>query len=155
HRLHPHKVGSGRAARVCAGPREGVALMETHYWVLLIGLAAMVALGTGYFLARFQDHLQHTSARASRDELLGQARLEADNIKKEAELKVKDSVLKEREQFNKDVGTKQGEIREQERRLEKKEDLLEQKHQAQQKKERELDHVKKKLIERRDLLDKR
>src|SRR5262249_27789246 len=55
----------------------------------------------------------------------------------------------------KDVGTKQGEIREQERRLEKKEDLLEQKHQAQQKKERELDHVKKKLIERRDLLDKR
>src|SRR5262249_24290919 len=88
------------------------------------------------------------------DELLGQARLEADNIKKEAELKAKDSVLKEREQFNKDVGTKQGEIREQERRLEKKEDLLEQKHQAQQKKERELDHVKKKLSERRDLLDK-
>jgi ribonucrease Y len=129
--------------------------MDTLYWVLLIGLAALVALVAGYFLARFQDQLQLTSARASRDEILSQARLEADNLKKEAELTVKDSLLKEREQFSKDADVKHAEIREQERRLEKKEDLLEQKHQAQQKRERELEHAKKKLLERRDQLDKR
>src|SRR5262245_15905012 len=110
-------------------PREGVA-MEPLHWMLLIGLAAVLAMVGGYFAARYQDHLQVSSARASRDEILSQARLEADNLKKEAELKVKDTLLKEREKFSKDVEGKNAEIREQERRLEKKEDSLEQRHQA-------------------------
>jgi ribonuclease Y len=122
-------------------------------WVLLAGLP--LALAAGYFFTRWRDHLHHASAQASREEIISRARMEAENIKKDAELKAKDEVFRERDKVNKDTEQKHQAIREQERRLEKKEDNLEQKHQAQVKKERELDHVKRKLIERRDGLEKR
>jgi ribonuclease Y len=125
--------------------------MEMVYY----SLAAVAGLAAGYALARWQDHIRLTSARSSRDEIINQARLEAENLKKDAELKAKDLLLKEREKVNKDIEQKHSEIREQERRVEKREDLLEQKHQAQVKKERELDHTKRKIVERREQLEKK
>ena len=129
-------------------------MLET-YCVLLICLAALAGLVVGFFAARYQDHLRQSSTRASREEIIAQARLEADNLKKDAELKTKDTLLKEREKFGKDMEVKHAELRDQERRLEKKDDQLEQKHQAQVKKEKELEHLKRKIIERREALDKR
>jgi ribonuclease Y len=126
-----------------------------QYCLLLVTLALLAGLVIGFLVARFQDRLKQSQARASRDELIAQAKIEADNIRKAAELKSKDELLKEREKVNRDIEQKHSEIREQERRLEKKEDGLEQRHQAQVKKERELEHVKRKLIERRDQLEKR
>lgn len=134
----------------------GVApIMEMLHCVLLASLAALLGLGVGHGVARWQDRRQLAGARVRGEEIIGQARSEAEIIKKEAEVKSRDELLREREKFNKDIEAKHAVVREQERRLEKKEDALEQKHQAQQKKERELDHTKKKLIERRDALEKK
>jgi ribonuclease Y len=123
--------------------------------VLYYGAAALAGLLAGYSFARWQERQRLGSARATREEILAQARLEAENLKKDAELKTKDLILKDREKFNRDIEQKHAEIREQERRLEKREDLLEQRHQAQQKKERELEHSKRKLLERKELLEKK
>jgi ribonuclease Y len=126
-----------------------------QYCVLLVSLALLAGLAAGYSVARLQDYLQRSNVKSSRDGIIAQAKIEAENLRKEAVLKTKDELLKEREKVNRDLDQKHGEIREQERRLEKREDSLDQKHQAQVKKERELEHVKRKLIERRDQLDKR
>jgi ribonuclease Y len=129
--------------------------MDMQYCVLLISLALLGGLLAGYLVARLQDHFRVSSARTSRDEIIAQAKIEADNIRKTAELKSKDELLKEKEKFNRDIDQKHNEIRDQERRLEKKEDGLEQKNQLLLKKEREIDHLKKKIAERRDQVEKR
>jgi ribonuclease Y len=129
--------------------------MDMQHCVLLISLALLGGLLAGYLVVRLQDHFRVSSARTSRDEILAQAKIEADNIRKTAELKSKDELLKEKEKFNRDIDQKHSEIRDQERRLEKKEDGLEQKNQLLLKKEREIDHLKKKIAERRDQVEKR
>jgi ribonuclease Y len=127
--------------------------------VVLCLLAALVGLGvgvfTGYKIVRRQDRLNLNSALNKSNEILVQARKEAENTVKEAELKAKDELFKKREEFNRDQEQGRAELRDQERRLEKREDNLEQKHQAQLKKERSLQHQEKKHHERREILEKR
>src|SRR5581483_1343635 len=94
-----------------------------------ICLAALVGLLVGFGIARLQDHFRLSSARASREEIVAQARLEAENFRKEAELKAKDEAFHRREEFNREIEQARNEVREQERRLEKREDTLDQKHQ--------------------------
>src|SRR5262249_651177 len=79
----------------------------------------------------------------------------AENIVKEAELHAKDEVFKKREDFNRESETTRGEMREQERRLEKREDILDQKQKEMLKRERALDHMQRKLTERRSEVEKR
>jgi ribonuclease Y len=127
--------------------------------VVLILLGAPVGLAVGFFagykIVRRQDRLNLASVQNKSNEMLVQARKEADNTVKEADLKAKDEIFRKREDFNREMEQSRGELRDQERRLEKREDNLEQKHQTQLKKERTLQHQEKKLHERRDLLDRR
>jgi ribonuclease Y len=127
--------------------------------VVFILLAALLGLGVGgfagYKIVRRQDRISLTSAQIKSTEMIAQARKEAENIVKEAELKAKDEIFRKREEFNHEVEKGRGELRDQERRLEKREDLLEQKHQAQLKKERSLQHTEKRLHERREAAEKR
>jgi ribonuclease Y len=127
--------------------------------VVMIGLAALVGLGTGVFagykIVRRQDRISLSSAQHQSTEIVAQARKEAENIRLEAELKAKDELFRKREEFNRDMEQGRAELRDQERRLEKREDSLEQKHQTQLKKDRTLQHTERKLHERRELIDKR
>jgi ribonuclease Y len=123
---------------------------------VITGLAALiVGLAAGYGLARAQDRLRGTGVQARVNEMLSQAQSQADNVRKEAELKAKDEVFKKRDELSREFDQKSTEVREQERRLEKREDLLEQRSEAQQKKEKEFEHAKKKLNERKEGLEKR
>lgn len=122
-------------------------------------LAALGGLGIGagatFWLLRRQDRLNLSSAQHRAADIVAQSQKEADNLRKEAELKAKDDMFKLREEFNREAEQVRNEQREQERRLEKREDLLEQKHQAQVKKEHSLKHTEKKVHERRDHLEKK
>jgi ribonuclease Y len=124
---------------------------------VVVGAAAALLLGlpAGYALARFLDRGRHSNARSKANEITDQANREADNILKDAELKAKDELFKKREDFNREIERARGELREQERRLEKREDVVDQKHQARIKKERVLEHGQKKLAERREQVEKR
>jgi ribonuclease Y len=127
--------------------------------VVWICLAALLGLGIGagatYKLVRRQDRLNLGSAQHRAIEIRSQAEKEADNIRKEAELKAKDELFQKREAFNREAEQSRGELREHERRLEKREDGLEQQHQLLLKKERALQHTERKVHERREHLDKR
>src|SRR6516165_3722332 len=122
-------------------------------------LACLLGLGAGsgatIFLLRRQERNNLTSSQHRAAELIAHAQKEADNLKKEAELKAKDELFKIREEFNREADKIKAEQRELERRLEKREDSLEQQHQLQLKKERALQHSERKLHERRDNLEKR
>ncbi len=128
-------------------------------WLVWLLLAALVALGAGgggaWWLLRRQDRLNVQSAHRRATEIEEQARKNADNILKEAELKAKDEIFRRREEFNREAELARHEHREQERRLEKREDGLEQKHQTLQKKERHLQHTEKKVHERREHLERK
>ncbi|MBM4068443.1 MAG: ribonuclease Y [Planctomycetes bacterium] len=122
-------------------------------------LAALGGLGVGagatFWLLRRQDRLNLSSAQHRAAEIVAQSQKEAENLRKEAELKAKDDMFKLREEFNREAEQSRNEQRELERRLEKREDQLEQRHQAQVKKERNLQHTEKKVHERRDHLEKK
>jgi len=122
-------------------------------------LACLLGLGAGsgaaIFLLRRQERNNLTSSQHRAAELITHAQKEAENLKKEAELKAKDELFKIREDFNREADKVKAEQRELERRLEKREDSLEQQHQLQLKKERALQHSERKLHERRDNLEKR
>ena len=118
-------------------------------------LALLLALPTGYLIARLQDRARLHSAQAQVAEITAQARREAENILKDSELKAKDEFFRKRDDFNREIEKARADGREQERRLEKREDVLDQKHQAQLKKERTLEHNQRKLLERREQVEKR
>jgi ribonuclease Y len=118
-------------------------------------IAGPVGLLVGFGLARLLDRLRASGVQARVNELLTQARSQADGIRKEAELQGKDELLKKREELGREFDQKVNDVREQERRLEKREDLLEQRNDAQQRKEKELEQAKKKLSERKEQLEKR
>jgi ribonucrease Y len=129
--------------------------MDPVVCVVLIVLAAVAGLAGGYGGARLQDRRQLASAQARGDEILALAKNKAENLTKEAELKAKEESARRQEEITRRMEEERNKQHEQERRLEKREDLLEQKHQAQQKKERVLEHNHKKLVERRDQVEKR
>jgi ribonuclease Y len=123
----------------------------------LIGalLVLLPAGGAGYLLARLQHRRRLQSAASEAAGVLALANKDAENIRKEAELKAKDELFQKRETFNREMEQIRSELREQERRLEKREDVVDQKHQVQLKKERTLEHGQRKLAERREQVEKR
>ncbi len=133
--------------------------MSTAECVVWISLAALLALtiggGATFWLVRRQDRLNLSSAQRRAADLLTQAHKDADNLRKEAELKAKDETFQKREAFNRELEQTKNQQRDSERRLEKREDLLEQKHQALLKKERHLQHSERKAHERREHLEKK
>src|SRR5207253_38935 len=138
------------------GPRSGVAFMEFLYYglpAILVGLAA--GAGVCYFLLRrlVSQNLHSSETRAK--ELISQAEKNAENIVKESELKDKDEFFKKREEFNREADKTRNEQKDQERRLEKKEDLLEQQSENLLKKEKHIQHTEKKLHERREHLEQK
>jgi ribonuclease Y len=122
---------------------------------LYISLGLLLGLLGGFGVARLVDRFSLSSAGSRVAEITAQAKKEAENILKEADLKSKDELFKKREEFNREIEQARGELREQERRLEKREDTLDQKHQVLLKKDRSLEHQQRKLAERREHVEKR
>jgi ribonuclease Y len=118
-------------------------------------IAAVLALPAGYFLAWLQQRRRLSSAQSEADQIISQAKIQAQNQRQEAELKAKEELFQKREEFNREMEQVRAELREQERRLEKREDVVDQKHQAQLKKERVLENGQRKLAERREQVEKR
>jgi ribonuclease Y len=123
--------------------------------VLYLLLGLLGGAGLGYGVLRFIETRRRTAAQKTADDLIAQARREADNFSKAAELKAKEELYRRQEEFDKKTGTVREELREQERHLGKRAETLEQKHQLLLKKDRALEHTQKKLLEKREHLQKR
>ncbi len=128
--------------------------MDPLYY--LIGCLALLAgLAVGWLTARLLDRSRLGGVRASAAEITAAARIDAEKILKEAELKTKDDLYRRREEFNRETEQTRIELRDQERRLDKREDGLEEKSKELQKKERALEHSQRKHSERKAEIERR
>ncbi len=114
-------------------------------------LALIVGLGIGLVIER----ISRGAAYQRRDEIIEQARQEAENVKKSQELEAKEELIGRREAVEKELNAAREEQREQERRLDRRETTLGELQQDINKKERMIEGVQTKLADRQKQMDAR
>ncbi len=117
--------------------------------------ALIVGLAIGFVVARTLGRSRLQGVQTQIEEITRNATLEADKIRKEAELKAKDDLYQKREELNREIEQMRTELRQQETRLDKREDSLEEQNQTLQKKAKSLENTQRKLKERQGEIDKR
>src|SRR6266852_3385797 len=70
---------------------------------VLVVLAALVGIVAGFIGARVQDRFRLTKSQTDAKDIVARAEKEANNLRKEAELKTKDEFFKKREEFNREM----------------------------------------------------
>ena len=89
---------------------------------MIVGaIAAIVGVAIGYFV----DRLVKGGAYKTRDEIVRQAERDAENVRKDSELKLKEDILKRREMLESKMEEARGAQRERERELDKRDSHLE------------------------------
>lgn len=116
---------------------------------LLLGLVG--ALAAQQVLARSGVR----TARSQAQELLAAAGLQAESIRKEADLRAKEEALRRREQIDREIDEARRGLRDQESRLEKRADALDQKLDLIARKERDVENVQRFLSEQQEELKAR
>jgi ribonuclease Y len=111
---------------------------------LFLGL--LIGVAGAYLNARFRAKTAHGLA----GQILNNANLEADTIRKQGELAAKEEVLKRREDFEVEIDRARRDFREQERRLDKRADILDQKLELINTKEVELKAVGRTLADQQE-----
>ena len=97
--------------------------MEPNIWMVLIGAVVGVVVTAAMVWAKGRRaEAETTAARGSAERIIEEAKKDAAAIKKEAELQAKDSVLKERAEFEKEVRDTRRDLQNQEKRLISKEE---------------------------------
>jgi ribonuclease Y len=129
--------------------------VEPLLCVLIAVAALLVGSLVGFSVARLADRYRVNNSRAQAGEITATARREAETILKSAELTSKEEIFQKRDALEREAEQKRNELREAERRLEKREDILDLKSKDQAKKERQLDNLHRKLIERKAELEKK
>ncbi|MFO0910745.1 MAG: ribonuclease Y [Isosphaeraceae bacterium] len=124
----------------------------TASWFFLGIILGAVAGVAGMVIRR---QLAKRSALDDAENILANARREAETIRKEADLQSKEEALQRREAIDREVESARRETREQERRLEKRADLLDQKLDLINKKEREFQLIQKSLVDQQEDLTRR
>ena len=124
----------------------------TAFW-LLLGMIIGALGGVAGWLV--YARLRADAARGQAEEILADARREAETIKKEADLHAKEEALRRREAIDAEVEAARRQIRDDERRLEKRSDLLDGKLELIGKKEREFESVQRFLAEQQEELNRR
>ena len=138
--------------------------MENHVLVSVVVGLVCLALGVavGIFVVRAQSRHALSGAqsladqyRRQIDQLESQAKAQAETLIRQAELKAKEDLYRQRESLKAEHDEKLSALREQQRRLEKREDTLSKSQEEQQKEKRHLEAQHKKNVERKESLEKR
>ena len=111
----------------------------------------LIGLASAYLIARFRAK----TARGLAEQILANANVEADTIRRQGELAAKEEVLKRREDFEAEIDRVRRDFREQERRLDKRADILDQKLELINKKEIEFEVLGRSLAEQQEELRQR
>lgn len=119
---------------------------------LLIGaLAGAIGAAIGFFL----DRMIRGQAWKSRDDILQQAQREADSLRRDQELRLKEDLLKHRETLDAKIAEGQNQLRDRERELDRRLAQLAEQQEGFRKKEKMLEVTQQKHADRSRLLDAR
>jgi len=110
--------------------------------------ALIVGLLVGAALGLFFDRLRMGAAYKNREDIINQAKQEAENVRKEEALKGKEELIVRREELEKEFNAYREEVRQEEKRIDKREALLEDQQSDLRKKEQMLESNQTKLSER-------
>jgi ribonucrease Y len=110
--------------------------------------AAAIALVVGAAAGFFLDRLRQGSAYRTQEQIISDARREAENIGRAKELEAKEELLRRREELEKELGGSREELRDQERRLDKRETQLDELQEDYRKRERMIETTQNRLAER-------
>jgi ribonuclease Y len=119
----------------------------------LVGLVVGLLSGSGGLLA--YNKIRVRTARDQVEAVLARAAVDAEDVRKRAELQAKEEALRRREFLDLEAEDARKGFREQEKRLEKRADLLDQKLDLLNKKERDFENVQRYLAEQQEELTKR
>ncbi len=119
--------------------------------VLIGALAGAIGGALGFFL----DRLIRGQAWKSRDEILQQAQREADSLRRDQELRLKEDLLKHREALDARIAEGQNQLRDRERELDRRLAQLAEQQEGFRKKEKMLEVTQQKHADRSRLLDAR
>ena len=116
--------------------------------MLIVLAAVIVGAGLGWLGSYFYGVYTRKRASIEAARVLEEARVNADKTVKEAQLASKEEIFKRREEFEKETGEIRNELKAQERRLARREDTLDQKGDSLIKREKLLDEIEQKNLER-------
>ena len=119
--------------------------------LLIGGLAGAIGAAVGFFL----DRMIRGQAWKSRDEILQQAQREADSLRRDQELRLKEDLLKHRETLDAKIAEGQNQLRDRERELDRRLAQLAEQQEGFRKKEKMLEVTQQKHSDRSRLLDAR
>ena len=108
-------------------------------------------LAAAYAMAR----LRAQTARGLAEQILANARREAETIRMQADLQSKQELLSRRDELDLEAEETRKDLRDQERRIEKRGDLLDQKLELINRKDREFESIQRYLAEQQDELQQR
>lgn len=114
-------------------------------------IAGVVGLAIGFFI----DRLIKGGAYKTRDELLKQAERDADNLRRDKEIELKEEMLKRREQLEQKLDEARDGLRDREREIDKREVQVKELNSDFRKKEQMLQSTQQKLAERAKAMDAR
>jgi ribonuclease Y len=121
----------------------------------MLYLASALALLGGFAIGYLTDRLLRGNAYRSRDQILQEARLEADSLLKTTELTAKEERLARKEQVEKELGTLREQVRQEERKLDKRENGLNEMQADIRKKEEMLQTMQKRVADRAKAVEAR
>ncbi len=111
-------------------------------------IAAGAALVVGLIVGFAFERVRLGAGYRSRDQLIEEARRDAESLRKDGELQAKEVILKRREELEREISKLRDEIREQERKLDKREATLEDLQEDVDKRERMVETMQNRLTER-------
>lgn len=107
---------------------------------IILGIVAFLIGGLTYFLVSL---ILRKRAQKTIRQLLDEAKVESERVKKEAQIGAKDEVYRLKEDFNKETQDARNELKQMEKRLLKREDALDSKVESIQRRERYIENLEK------------
>jgi ribonuclease Y len=123
-----------------------------EYMFGLIGIA--IGFGLTFLLKSILDRQKQTAANLKSEQIVTEARHQADTLIKEASLEAKDRLIKMKGEFDAETKETRAELKRQERRIIKKEENIDRKLEQQEQREKEIATQEKELQQRTDHIAK-
>ncbi|MCR8845526.1 ribonuclease Y [Paenibacillus sp. SC116] len=130
--------------------------MNVNIWlaIVLVVAALFLGFGIGYLIRKSLAEAKITSAEHAAEQIVDNARKEAEALKKETVLEAKDDVHKVRTEAEKDIRERRNEIQRQERRIVQKEESLDKKLDSLERKEEQLANKEKQIEETEEQVER-
>jgi ribonucrease Y len=124
-------------------------------WGGLVALAAVLGGAATYALLGVGARSVRKRAEGDGERLIGQAKQDAENFRRSAELKAKEVQLEQKAEFDKDANRLRGELRTRESTIEKREETVRQQTEDLRKQERSVENAQRRVAQQAELTNQR